>query len=205
MNQSHGLGIVAPKHMPWECDDKDCKDQWHLAVYDYDEADPGGETFTVDSYNDGDWALSDSMPTYHEVDEAWGKYYRYVADTGDDPIGEFSVQREIEKVQIWNARVREVEDGLIVDRAKLNHHAFHPRNAPSEFRSYMQIDERKDTGRFYIDGVEDLDALRKVTTISKGGWVTFKLNVKKPRSRSAIRDDLKRAAREQLKKGIVKP
>ena len=96
--------------MPWHCGEQDCPVGWHKANYWFNE--DGGGGYTVDSYADGDHEEVDDVPLPEEVEKAWKSYARYVAETGEDPLGAYYVKRTMKEEREYKAVVSPKENGL---------------------------------------------------------------------------------------------
>ncbi len=197
-----------PVRLPWRCDDKDCHYGWHVMQYEYDDNFPATDEAVpqpvlIDAYADGNWEpTDDSMPTYEEVERAWTDYCREVAQSGEDPLGEIMVAREIEQVQEWQAKVRDSLLGVLVTQCKRNHRYFHPANTPKEVKEYLELVELP-ARRFVIGPaaeIKSLDDLRVHTTINRWGYITFTVTVKKPRNPNTIRREIKAIARQRVQR-----
>jgi hypothetical protein len=89
--------------VPWTCDHKDgCPTGWHLSHY---WTVGSGSGYTIDTYGDGDHEYLDEedLPTPEEFEEAWGAYYIYVAESGEDPLGELNVKHSYVKKRRFSA------------------------------------------------------------------------------------------------------
>ena len=83
----------------WQCGESDCGSPggWHTSNYWCDtDSDTG---YTVDTYSDGDHETVDEsdVPTYDEVKKSWREYSEWVAEHGDDPLGEFFIDQPPER------------------------------------------------------------------------------------------------------------
>jgi len=79
--------------VPWHCGDSDCPVGWHKADYWLQE---DGE-YTVAGWGDGSCETVDEpdVPNGEEYSSAWEQYRKHVAETGDDPLGEYMVKHTL--------------------------------------------------------------------------------------------------------------
>ena len=103
--------------VPWECDDKDCSREWHLETYALTEE--GGYEVSYYGPGDCDWDLCEELPSDEEVTEAWKQYYLYCAETGQDPLCNFSMMHLYSKTKVsWELKFSTRNEGLYLDGAR---------------------------------------------------------------------------------------
>lgn len=179
----------------WCCGGKDCQVQWHQANY-WSHADG---TYTVDNYADGDHDEVEEadLPTPEEARQSWLDYARHVADTGKDPLHNYTVPRTFKQHERWAFHLASSLGGTVVFvKAK---HAGHtisdPALLPDYIKSYLGV---KDAGNpRVLDGVTVQDCDRYGVALGK--WHSDLIKREVPRSPDAIKKDLRAAARNHLK------
>lgn len=75
--------------------------------------DPETNSFSVDEYSDGDHedCNEKDVPEPEKLARDWLEYHRYVAETGEDPLGEFMVQRTRKVKKVWFVSIAKTADG----------------------------------------------------------------------------------------------
>jgi hypothetical protein len=128
--------------VPWHCEDNDCPVGWHLA--NYWSSDEPGESYTVDSYADGDHESVDEIPTHEESKAAWKEYADDCYATGNDPLGEYMVSRERRAERKWEVIFTPAIVGLVcrVRRAGRGPWVSDLSGAPPEVRDYLSVEKR---------------------------------------------------------------
>lgn len=190
--------------VPWHCGNSDgCNVGWHRATYWIDdEAETG---YTCDNYSDGghDPVDKDDLPTPEDETAAWDKYRQHVADTGDDPLGEYLVETATKTTQTWEVAFRNSIGGTMCCWGRRNRRGkyLRPDEFPPAVRDYLLLEPRPGGAHnyFYPEGLEKL----KVDVAEEGCKVirdrahfrfVVKVEIETPRSESAIRRDLIHAA-----------
>jgi hypothetical protein len=84
---------------PWNCGDSDCLFGWHKESFWHYEDD----TWTVDRYTDGNHQKCEpgDVPTWEQEEAAWVRYAEDVAETGEDPLSAFAVERTYKRTARW--------------------------------------------------------------------------------------------------------
>ena len=176
--------------VPWHCGNaNNCTVGWHQTNY-WCYADG---SYSVDSYADGDHEGCDAedVPTPEEIDAAWLDYSRWVAEHGEDPLGNFFIRRTKQTRERYRAEWRNSIAGprlVSVKRAGRERLS----DLPDHVQSYLDIGERT---------WDELIALPTVRTIgAASARADFVLEGKAPRSARAIQRELRKLARKHINK-----
>lgn len=198
--------------IPWHCGDSDCPVGWHLANYWIDtSADTG---YTCDHYSDGDHeeVEESEVPDHEEYDRRWREYHQYVADMGEDPLGEFMVTRTFKERQKWTFIIARGIAGLYLRQARRGRGDWTiARDLPMPVAEFMCLTEwgsqfpriRNKLDVPWKTVQEMAEACKELTMTSEFmGAARFEgvLTIEVPRKESAIQRDLQRAARRALQK-----
>jgi hypothetical protein len=160
--------------------------------------------YSVDEYSDGDHEDCDAqdVPDLEEVERDWLEYYRYVAETGEDPLGEFFITRTRKvKKEVWFVSFDKTADGTpYVSRIKHAGRYFSPlapELLPQHVREYLMLQEtpglsRMETSISWAELEESLGG-----NLSKLHRVEIEHDV--PVSKSVVRRQLLKLARKAVK------
>ncbi len=200
-------------YIPWRCDDEDCPAQWHMEAIEADETAIG--EWLWDSHCDGDWQPCDAedVPSPEEARLAWKSYIEYVAETGDDPLGNFNVPVQFKRLTRWQVRFKRwigsKDKGLIVTARRNGKGPWsRGRDLPQFVQEYLCIDESHSPDGYLIAtdlaGLHSIaqtsDALtiqpKKCNSMTVQGWVTIGEYV--DRQENAIRNERRGLARDAL-------
>ena len=145
--------------VPWHCGNSDgCEQGWHLASYWIQ--DDAREPYTLDNYSDRDHDPVDELPTPEEESEAWEQYRQHVAETGEDPLCEYLVDRVLVKRQTWQVVFKDAVGGCLFAMCRRNGRGnwTKPCEAPRELLDYLLVEKRSPRGRlwFFPEGMERL-------------------------------------------------
>lgn len=183
--------------LPWQCGDRDCKAQWHLSNYWVDDSAETG--FTVDTYADGDHddIEESELPSHEGFAKAWREYHQHVADTGDDPLGEFAVARERTMKERWEFRFAPSVMGYILIAARRNRNPIAAVDLPPHVCEYLNLDSKR---RVLQDFVPADGAVRFLELFpNPRKWNVQHISRKIARNLALLARDLKRAARRAMK------
>jgi len=179
--------------MPWTCDGADgCTHIWHQRAYwCYDDG-----TYSVDEYSDGDHETVEpsDLPSPEEVSAAWMEYYRYVAATGEDPIGDFLVKREVTRNERWQFRFKRSILEVLVVRGKHAGKFFAPQDFPDHVLQYLNLESPR------IPKLRDFETIEEFESpgLRLNVWVTQRIQRHIPRSEKLIATELKKMARKAI-------
>jgi hypothetical protein len=205
----------------WQCGDNDCGSPggWHKTTYWCDTESETG--YTVDNYSDGDHELCDveDVPTAAEAEASWLDYSRWVAEHGEDPLGEFLLDsaeyvRPMNVVAYFSGSIL----GMVLTAIRLDRHSMQPNDAMrvDAVREYLTV-ERSGSGAWVLQPppgesfhtpeqmVLSLGSGR--VAVRKGRAVArFQFKVEVPRKDAAKRrrKDLIAAARKHIQRKAVK-
>lgn len=207
--------------IPHWCDDCECWHEcWHGIGWEVEGGSVVMSEWTCDS--DGNWD-SDCATLYREDPEycdtavdrllqdstrAYLRYAEHVAKTGDDPLGQFYVRTRIEGKEKWQVRFRAAIGGAVLVGARRNGRGEWSRGGdgcPRGLLEFLELASRGGNRVFRFGG--SMDELRQlaesddncdVQRDSRYLKMVVTIDANRPRSESAIRRDLKRAARRSL-------
>lgn len=183
--------------IPWECGDRDCPVQWHLANYWIDDDSETG--YSVDNYADGDHDLCEEsdLPKCEEINKAWQEYYAYVAKTGCDPVGDFMIKRSIKKKERWEFRFSDSILGYVVQQARHAGKLVNPEQLPEHVRRYLNV---PDKGRAVLGDFEsDKPAFQQLFP-KFWKWNVQYIEHEIPRDKALVERELKTAARKAMRR-----
>lgn len=185
--------------VPWECGDRDCKVQWHLAGYWVDdEIDTG---YTVDNYSDGDHdAIEESeLPSFEEQEKSWREYYRYVLRSGTDPLEQFIIKHSVKKSERWQFRVNNSIIGVVLTGARHAGREYVWHKLPDYVKQYLRIENSARLGDF-ADFAAFNEALPHVKPLR---WFVCHINHDAPRPAARVAKELKTAARKAIREARI--
>ncbi|KKK88560.1 hypothetical protein LCGC14_2741910 [marine sediment metagenome] len=197
--------------MPYPCDIRRCAGRWHKDIYwMYEDGTYG--TCDQDGNHDGEPFGAEDLPTVAEQDAAWGRYYEYVAETGEDPLHEIYVSYGYKVVELWTFDIANSILGTVIRRWCRGRGPWHQGgrvSLPDHVLEFMLLDRPRE-GRLYRftqyeDGPtthEEWCALiRESPEVTWGVQRSALCHVRLPRTRprkaSAVQRDLKRIARRR--------
>lgn len=185
--------------VPEQCGEKDCPVGWHLAHYwAYDDG-----TYSVcDCDGNHDGCDADDLPTADDVHEAWMQYARYVADTGTDPLHEYTVRRDNTTRERYTAAFRKSVLGASLVEVKRRGARVPLPSLPQHVAEYLCVQQGTNPNVWLFDGGWDaLAALTDTVTVYRGvARATFCLDRKTPRSPDVVSRELRAAARRSLRR-----
>lgn len=125
--------------VPWHCGESDCPVGWHKANYWLQD---DGE-YAMDSYADGDHETVDEsdVPNGEECSSAWESYREHVAETGDDPLGEYRVKHTFKRKARYTLQFRNSIGGAFFCRWKRGRGEWSASIPPKDVVSYMLLDD----------------------------------------------------------------
>lgn len=173
--------------VPWSCDERDCCVDWHIANYWC------GDEYTVDSYGDGDHEPIEEgdVPTPEAVAEAWATYARFVAETGRDPLGEYTVKRTRTITERWSVKIGRSILGLVVADVRRNRRRVEMRDIPAHVREYLTV-APESKHRLILTATE-----ADMPEVKIGRWHSFTIEREVPRPASLVAAELRSAARRR--------
>jgi len=186
--------------VPWCCGESDCPVGWHLEHYwIYDDG-----TYSVcDNDGNHDECDESDVPTFEQASAAWRDYSRHVAETGCDPLGEFSgVPRTTKRKERYTAAFRPSILGVQLVSIKRGGKAIPLSEIPQRVIDYLECERRPGAAGSLVfsDGWNALLALDCVKLYRGTARVTFTIEHEEPRSEKVIEAELRRAARRHLRK-----
>jgi len=108
----------------WSCGERGCTSPggWHMSNYWIDD---GVETgYTIDNYADGDHDTieQEKLPAPKEVVQSWKDYGEWVAENGQDPLGNYMVPRNLTtQTRHYTVTLAPSITGPVVIRLRRNH------------------------------------------------------------------------------------
>lgn len=177
----------------WTCGDKDCAAQWHVRnFWAY-----GDGTYSVDEYSDGDHEDCDieDIPSPEEISASWRDYAQHVAETGEDPIGNYYVRRHRTERQAWQFCFGNSIIGPVLLRARRGRRRVLAADLPLHVREYLNLHR---DGRRLMDFATWEDFAAGLPDVKPGKWVHHKIEHRIARSPKTIARELRTAARKHL-------
>jgi hypothetical protein len=190
--------------IPWHCGESDCPAQWHLEHY---WAHDDGTYTSCDADGDHESVEPSELPTPEEERDAWHAYHEHVAQTGDDPIGQFTLPTSVGTKRRWQMRVVASIQGLKVVGVRRRGRGpwIDPQKAPQEVRGYLMIDRRNviDADASGYRTLDQLAAALDEKTVKRRGWLallhTFEVEERRTWSEEHVRRYLAKRARQALR------
>ena len=145
--------------IPWYCDDKDCSQTFHLALYTIDDI--TGEQIH-DPYGDGDWEVLDEndWPSEAERLEGWRAYYDHCRTFGEDPLHQIKSDMPYpDKVtEKWEALFSAAEKNVAVSNIKSCDRPWTP-EIPKEVKEYLCLEEEGPGGTWISTAFESIQEM----------------------------------------------
>jgi hypothetical protein len=126
---------------------------------------------------------------YRDASESWKEYAAFVAETGEDPLGSYSVDHETRTVETWTATLetwigsRKLGLRIKSVRRKGDKTETPNQSLPDHVRDYLEM--KRKGGIFYCEGIHSFDDIcatgsDKLTGRGATRKITFTLTVKTP-------------------------
>jgi len=188
--------------VPEACGERDCPVGWHIAHYwAYSDG-----TFSVcdSDGNHGDVDESD-IPSFEDQEAAWYAYAQHVAETGEDPIGEYLVPTTRTVRERYRATFRQSILGPVLVRVRRRYRDVPLRDLPPYLTDYLNVQRKSPNSQWVFNG----DWEQLVTVIpgkrpaDTSYQVSFDVTVEnlKPRPDATVRRERRRIATRHLKTG----
>lgn len=177
----------------WTCGDKDCRAQWHQRnFWAYSDG-----TFSVDEYSDGDHEDCDEsdLPSHEEIDASWREYAKHVLATGEDPLGNYYVQRESRRDESWFFSFNKSIVGPVLLRARRGRREVPASELPQHVREYLNLDKR---GLRLLDFKTWDELAEALPNAVPGQWVKQSIEHRASRKPETIARELRAAALAHL-------
>lgn len=191
LNNNNGGCCDIVETIPWKCDDEDCEQQWHLENFwiQYDG-------YTSDRFSDGDHEEIEyaDIPHHTKVFAAWREYYRFVLNTGTDPIGQFSVRSTIRCRERWEVKLTKCIAGYLVSSIRHGDTLYRLCELPKHVRQFLTI--RSDDSRGLMRDFPVNEPLPEGMKCHR--WEVIHITYDKPRKPSAYVRELRAAAKKSL-------
>lgn len=208
--------IEAGQWFPWNCGGMDgCTTFWHnrwfISGYSVEDGHLYEDMWEVDS--DGNWEINDSCDVDSEEYEEWAKVYSYeeakkagieyaqwVAEHGEDPLGEYSIA--VDKIKReYTARLQLRDEKFWVTH--LNDQPVHRRSdLPQDVQLYL-LTEAEDSLQVFVDWstIEEFIAGVTETPVERLSKDTIQVwfSVDEPRPEEEIAALLRESASRQLR------
>lgn len=178
--------------IPEECGNRACRAQWHLRhIWKYDD----GTFSECDSDGNHDALDAADIPSYNEVCRAWLEYSKYVVQTGEDPLHEFRVARDVTRREAWRVKIAPSICRPVILYGQRAGRFFWARELPEHVRNYFNLNGRHMLADFST-WQEFVEAFPKY---KPGTWFCVTVERKVPRRRETIVRELRRAAKAHLR------
>ena len=107
----------------WSCGERGCTSPggWHMSNYWLDDEVETG--YTEDRYADGDheYIEEKDLPTPEDVTRSWTEYAEWVAENGQDPLGNYMVPKDVTtQTRHYTVTLRDSLLGVFVWRLRRN-------------------------------------------------------------------------------------
>ena len=183
--------------MAWHCGDKDCPVGWHKRSF-WIYCRGKRTTYSVDDFGDGDHesCTKRDLPTDAEVEQSWLDYSRDVAQTGEDPLGEFMVKYWRKAKERWECRLHATPANEVELHAMRRRGVYYTADKLAELPDYV-----KQYMMFVDDGTLDInvdDAREAGLEFDKWSAQTIEREI--PRDPAIVRRELQAAARKHLRR-----
>ncbi len=196
----------------WCCGFKDgCTVGWHTANYWI-----GSDgTYTVDNYSDGDHEEVDEcdLPTPDDIDKSWRDYASYVAESGLDPLGNYTVKRTTKKKERYTATFKNMTwAGVVLCEVKRGGEKLTLRDLPERVAQYLWVERKDEASAWmfvggdwaYFTGLDCVKALPlKKGVIMPEAVTTFTIDYDCPRPAATVTAELRRIAKRHLSEKIA--
>ena len=151
--------------MPWQCGDNDCKAPggWHMASYwthpPYYVPEEEGEdapvaSYTVDEFTDGDHEdiEEDDLPSVEKAEAAQDEYLRWVAEHGEDPLGQVYVAPRTPEERQWQLLFRRGigHTYFFGGRPRARGPMLPPEELPEHVREYCEVTRLESHPRLWV-------------------------------------------------------
>lgn len=215
--------------IPYPCDEHETH-TWHLKSFGYDEE--TREPLCCDPFPHDVFEPCDEsdFPTAAEEVQAWRDYYRFVLETGTDPVEDCTIPRTLKKTWKYQVRVApwigQKEHGVaVVGVARITHgpriwKQMGDEKIPQELRDFLCAEKR--AGRWLLPDYKSIDDLREVirtdercrevpirdrTGNTPGGWYQFEVPIELefPRPAGTVARELKEWAKGLLENSLHRP
>jgi len=202
----------------WHDDDHDGPDGWRqefLWAYDdgtYSTCDECGDHESFES-EEGE-TLDEAVGKYcRDAEKSWIEYAKDCAETGQDPLGNYSVQHTFTKKENWVIWFtdwvgREEHGYAVIDGRhgtnKPGHKGiFQPNEFSEDVAQYLCL--KKVGDRYCMEGVTMKDIRDNVGYVSAGGpkhYMKLKITYDKPRNARDVAREVKAAAQRQVQREV---
>ena len=178
--------------IPWHCGDKNCSVQWHLRhFWTYDD----GTYSECDSDGNHDDIDAEDIPSADDQRRAWREYSAHVAETGEDPLGEFTIKRHIVRRETWRFKIVPSILGAVVTQAQRARKFYWPRELPDHVRQYLNLRP----GNHALQDFPTWQSFIETFPDHKPGkWFYATLEHKVPRKPEIVARELRAGARKAL-------
>ena len=203
-------GIIAD--VAWFDGNYEGPDGWYRTLYwNYDD----GSYSECDTDGNHEPCEREDIPTIEEEQKSWNEYYAYVGETGKDPLNQVAgVKGYFDTIELWTFDIARSIVGTVIRRWRRGRGEWHNggRDSLPEYVCEFMFVNRPKEGKLYrlieyMDGPRTYEEWR--TMISDCSEVTWgkrrdalchvRIPERKPRCATALRRDLKRAARRRRK------
>lgn len=194
---------------PYYCDDCETwHNQWSGLEID------NGEIFDVNCDTDGNWdregtgerATAKNYERLNreriaQLNRSQKEYLSYCAETGDDPLHEFYVDRAIKHKEHWQAQftawIGLAKHGFAVTGVTRGKTSYDPRYLPAHVSEFLQL--KKVGDRFCMEGITNFDGMTGADSV-KPNKVSFTVERETPRPGRIVKNEIKTAARQALER-----
>ncbi len=193
---------------PYYCDD--CE-TWHDNYVGLEIE--NGEILDVSCDTDGNWDREGSGEKATEANyerlnreliagaERVNKdYMEHCAETGDDPLGNFYVDRTKKRKEHWESMIRPwigiAKHGFAVTEAWRGKKVYKPSELPGHVSQFLGIQKIGD--RYCMEGITSYEDLIGADSV-KPGLITFTIERDIPRPAAIVAREIKAIARRNLK------
>ena len=184
-----------------ECDDGSWSQRWRGVCFDVWDGEPIAIDWTCDT--GGNWTFDsrcslEELPDdylekdYAEALESQREYYSYVAETGDDPLGDFLVKRTAKIKENWTWQFSNSILGMLLVRARRGRGPWmSPQELPKHVLDFAGVDKLSYRGAMVHWKPGDVN-------LSRSGTYRETIEHEVPRPAGHVRTELRAAARAAL-------
>jgi hypothetical protein len=131
-----------------------------------------------------------------QADQANKDYMAHCAETGDDPLHNFYVNRTVKRKEHWQARftawIGLSKHGFAVTEVRRGKHTFEPSKLPEHVSDFLGL--QKVGNRYCMEGITSFDDITNVDSVTPS-LVSFTIERDIPRPAAIVKSEIQAIAR----------